>query len=430
MMRVLVVLVAVFAIAMCFNSSGEAQSTVAYYHLEGNGTDASGNGNDLVIKSDRVTWVPGKTGQAALMGTNPWSGSCFNSDGSAMTAPGSGVTYPGNGDWTVEAWVNVPDLTRTRFIVSHYSEHWAGHDPYHLMIIPDGICRFQLSSGSGDEWVDSAPLIQINKWYHVAGVYRYNQSMQVYINGEKVGEKAVSIVPEYLPYFNAGIGGNFCDTSTGLMVDEVRISHAALEPNQFIGWPFSADMDISELIEDIIADPDITSGLENALTQKLNNAKAALDEGDEDEALGLLQAFINQVNAQRGKKLSIEDADRLLDAAQEIIALIGSGVAKPAMANKLPGYFALFQNSPNPFNPTTTIEYMIPSGGSRQVTLIVYDLRGTVVRNLVNRNQLPGKYTITWNGTDDSGNRVSSGMYIYRIKAGAFSEARKMMMVR
>ncbi len=104
-------------------------NTVALWHLDGNGDDASGNGNNLVIKTDRVSWVSGIFNQCAEMGTDPWSGGCGASDGGALTAPGPGCTYPGSGDWTVEAWVQVPSNSGGYYAVMHYSQHWTSRQP-------------------------------------------------------------------------------------------------------------------------------------------------------------------------------------------------------------------------------------------------------------------------------------------------------------
>ena len=82
--------------------------TVSLWHLDGDGTDASGHGNDLAVKTDRVVWIDAHYCQGAEMGEDPWTGDCWNSDGGALTASGERCTYPGTGDWTVEAWVLFP----------------------------------------------------------------------------------------------------------------------------------------------------------------------------------------------------------------------------------------------------------------------------------------------------------------------------------
>ena len=95
----------------------------------------------------------------------------------------------------------------------------------------------------------------------------------------------------------------------------------------------------------------------------------------------------------------------------------------------LPTAFALLPNTPNPFNPMTTIRYEVPGSGS-MVRLEVYDLTGRRVRTLVDESRPAGRYEVTWNGTDDNGARVASGTYFYRLQAGSFTRTEKMTLVK
>ena len=94
-----------------------------------------------------------------------------------------------------------------------------------------------------------------------------------------------------------------------------------------------------------------------------------------------------------------------------------------------PATFALHQNFPNPFNPRTGIRYDLAEGG--HVALRIYNLLGQEVRTLVRERQAPGRYTVHWNGTDDLGAPVSSGIYFYQITvAGGFQTARRLTLLR
>jgi hypothetical protein len=105
--------------------------------------------------------------------------------------------------------------------------------------------------------------------------------------------------------------------------------------------------------------------------------------------------------------------------------------AKVNAAVALPKAFALSQNSPNPFNPSTTISYEIPeSSGSVKVVMAVYNIRGQKVITLVDELKETGQYSVNWNGQDESGRRVSSGVYFYRMNAGDFKAVRKMVIVK
>ncbi|GAB4372740.1 MAG: hypothetical protein Kow0042_16230 [Calditrichia bacterium] len=93
-----------------------------------------------------------------------------------------------------------------------------------------------------------------------------------------------------------------------------------------------------------------------------------------------------------------------------------------------PTAFSLEQNYPNPFNPVTTIRYQLSTASL--VELTIYNLNGQKVRTLVNERKPAGNYQIQWDGRDDSGRQVASGVYLYRIRAGAFSQTKKMILMK
>ncbi len=89
----------------------------------------------------------------------------------------------------------------------------------------------------------------------------------------------------------------------------------------------------------------------------------------------------------------------------------------------------LAQNTPNPFNPTTTISYSLASAG--RVTLRIYDVAGRLVRTLVDDDHAPaGSREATWDGRDNSGATVASGVYFYRLEAGSFVSTKKMLLLK
>ena len=94
----------------------------------------------------------------------------------------------------------------------------------------------------------------------------------------------------------------------------------------------------------------------------------------------------------------------------------------------IPEVFALHQNYPNPFNPTTQIRFDLPK--NEFVSINIYDVMGRKIKSLVNINQEAGYRSIIWNGTNDFGQSVSVGMYIYTIQAGKFRQTRKMVILK
>ncbi|NIR71235.1 MAG: T9SS type A sorting domain-containing protein [Phycisphaerae bacterium] len=94
----------------------------------------------------------------------------------------------------------------------------------------------------------------------------------------------------------------------------------------------------------------------------------------------------------------------------------------------IPGAFVLEQNYPNPFNPSTTISYQLPK--AEKVSIIIYDLLGRQVRELVNENQEAGVHSVKWDGKNQAGQTVAAGVYIYKITAGQVRQVRKMVFVK
>ena len=94
----------------------------------------------------------------------------------------------------------------------------------------------------------------------------------------------------------------------------------------------------------------------------------------------------------------------------------------------MPQAFALEANYPNPFNPSTTIGYQLPM--ATEVRLEIYNLMGQPVRTLVQTVEPAGYHQVEWNGLDNEGMPAAAGLYLYRIQAGEFAQARKLLLVK
>ena len=110
-----------------------------------------------------------------------------------------------------------------------------------------------------------------------------------------------------------------------------------------------------------------------------------------------------------------------------------SGVGDEVESSEKPSEFSLSQNYPNPFNPTTTIKFKVQ--GSRfkvplHTTLRIYNLLGQKVRTLVDEPKWAGDYTVQWNGKNDQGEQLASGVYFYLLKVGENTLAKKMVLLK
>ncbi len=124
----------------------------------------------------------------------------------------------------------------------------------------------------------------------------------------------------------------------------------------------------------------------------------------------------------RLRAVSTYDENLAADVELTVELSAGGGVTPQALA--------LLGNAPNPFNPTTTISFAIPTGSAREHSLNVYDTRGRLVRRLGSGPVAAGRHTATWDGTDDAGRGVGSGVYFYRLEHAGAGLTGKMVLVK
>ena len=103
-------------------------------------------------------------------------------------------------------------------------------------------------------------------------------------------------------------------------------------------------------------------------------------------------------------------------------------VSATPMKKAVPSEFCLYPNYSNPFNPVTTISYDLPEEG--YIELTVYNMRGEKVTTLMKGNQEAGSYRMNWDGTNQKGEIVSSGIYFLRIASGSYCKTSKMVFIR
>ena len=103
-------------------------------------------------------------------------------------------------------------------------------------------------------------------------------------------------------------------------------------------------------------------------------------------------------------------------------------VSVESQTDLIPTAYRLEANYPNPFNPSTTIDYVLAKSG--QTTLKIYNLLGEEIRTLVDENQLAGEYSVTWDGRNNFRNSVVSGVYVLTLKSGEFRKSQRMTLLK
>jgi len=123
------------------------------------------------------------------------------------------------------------------------------------------------------------------------------------------------------------------------------------------------------------------------------------------------------------------------DPAESLYAVVEYAVMileKPTLVREdeeiLPTRFELHQSYPNPFNNQTVIKYSLFK--RTEVSLVIYNVLGQKVRTLVNNERQSGDVSVTWDGKDESGKDLSSGIYFYQLRAGQFTQTRRMVLLK
>lgn len=148
-----------------------------------------------------------------------------------------------------------------------------------------------------------------------------------------------------------------------------------------------------------------------------------------DSTKNIWKALKTDINTDRHAATSLEEVNHfsiwaLTDKNDSLITEVTTEKSK-----SIPSNFNLEQNVPNPFNPTTTIKYQIPK--TTQITLKIYNILGQEVKTLINKNMSPGNYEVQWDGTNNLGQKVSSGIYIYRMETNSeYVKTRKMLYLK
>ncbi|MBL7052960.1 MAG: T9SS type A sorting domain-containing protein, partial [Candidatus Marinimicrobia bacterium] len=115
--------------------------------------------------------------------------------------------------------------------------------------------------------------------------------------------------------------------------------------------------------------------------------------------------------------------------ATDVPAFDGLGTAFASInAVNLPDDYALAQNYPNPFNPSTAIQFALPEDA--QARIVIYDLQGREVAELLNDNLSAGYHEVKWNGLNSLNQSVASGIYFYELQTAAFHQVKKMVLMR
>ena len=124
----------------------------------------------------------------------------------------------------------------------------------------------------------------------------------------------------------------------------------------------------------------------------------------------------------------LRDISDLYVSYLRVMVSTGSNVSTVNENILMPNQFRVYDAYPNPFNPVTTLRYQLPE--ANMVTVTIYDMAGRQVKNLIDQQQGQGLHSIQWNGTNNLGNTVSAGIYLYQVHSGVYNQTNKMIFLK
>ena len=181
-------------------------------------------------------------------------------------------------------------------------------------------------------------------------------------------------------------------------------------------------LDWSEMIDHFTIEENVTQG-------SLHYAGAGLSPDGQNGVFGNINLIVLEGFSADSFEISINNykINETVIGSETIAVFMNSSILKTHSEN-MPDQLSLLQNYPNPFNPSTVIKYDIPK--SSHVKIDIYDYRGRHLKSLIDRESDPGISQVEWNSTNDNGEKVAAGVYIYKIETRDHVISRKMILLK
>lgn len=326
----------------------------------------------------------------------------FDGDKSKVTCPAS-VSLNLQENLTIEAkinpagWGEAPNVGFGRIVdKKNVVLYLIGANP----AFNDHSLALQLTHADGTVSISTSAenSVNLDTWQHVAFTYDANTSeVKMYINGiEKILSQTKAPLGSIADNSsNELLIGNNSTSAFGFdgTIDEVRIWNVVRSKNE-----------IQENINDYI------NGAETGLVSYWK---------------------MNEGNGGIIKDISNHQADAVIADVQWIQGAplnLPTVIERKLPQQKLPDGFQLYPNYPNPFNSSTTIQFRLPK--ITEVSIQVFNINGKLVRTLFQGRKEAGEHFLHWDGTDELGGKISSGIYYYKMVAGSFSEAKRLILIK
>jgi hypothetical protein len=298
------------------------------------------------------------------------------------TGSRNALAFAGGGDWTSDGVVALGDLVLL-------GQQW-GKKSTDATWVP----AFDLNT---DNEVGLGDLVLLGQAWTVAG---------------KVAKAALPVTSDVA----LGLEASYDDASA---IYYVNINVSEADGFNGVGFTMSYDADALELVKDGITGLGTVSVTRQAEAGMIDVNSFFAD----SEFSGTITVAFQSKGQSKDFDFELINASVSIDNVISAVNKLDSVTVKA-----LPAVYALSQNFPNPFNPTTTIEYSIPQAGN--VDLVIYNLAGQKVRTLINEHQAASYSKVVWDGKNDMGETVGAGMYFYKLVSGNFNKIQKMTLIK
>ncbi len=393
----------------------------------------------------------------------------FNSDLDRLNAPGNNnILMNLNAPLTLSFWFKTigsnwsTDGVPTTFIAP--SEIQTDFDPtnYWRIILTNDENGFpKIGWIDEDSYFLAATPIYEGDWFHFALVIdEMSQNLGIYINGNlEVDEALLNDIPtisnlrinEDSQNLFSGFLSQTASWNTALSASEIsyikdmgpdaelRSNNGDYESSNYLSFYWMMDAGFGSVVEDVsgnnldatkygYADNWLTEIVQTGISWLtiLGAESGTLAPNDSRPIFFYASGNELDIGSYTGHFNLYPDHNEYV--VENTVVMLNVVEELSTSVQNIPNKYALHQNYPNPFNPITKINYNLPN--TVKVKVDIYDIRGRKVKSLLNQLQDPGFKSIQWDALNDLGERVSSGMYFYRIETSEFKQTKKMILLK
>ena len=273
--------------------------------------------------------------------------------------------------------------------------------------------------------------VDLNNYQQVAADVTLDQSISA-LDASVIAQYATGLIDTFSSLGNlTGTGELSVSNNLEYLPGEIlEIPIILNSSDNFLSFEFEVSYDAEQLIYNDIEWSQLSTSF--MLEQKFESGSIRLVGSSTTpvDVLGILAIIKMQVSQSVDEDYIDLVIEKMRVNELEPVFDVLVSVAQEVLSNDIvsvPSQYELYQNFPNPFNPTTEIRYALAE--LSDVVVSVYDLKGRLMKTLISQKQPAGLNKILWDGTDNVGKKVSAGMYLYTIEAGTFRKTKKMIML-